>query len=56
MHLEITLWIVSLRHIFSVGQVWDIKNMTIPQDSATFKWSDASDHLPVIAELELQEQ
>lgn len=48
---------IDIDHIFTFkGQVWDIKNMTIPQDSAIFKWSDASDHLPVIAELELQEQ
>lgn len=48
---------IDIDHIFTFkGQKWDIKNMTIPKDSASFKWSDASDHLPVIAELELQEQ
>ena len=48
---------IDIDHIFTFkGQVWDVKNMEIPKDSAKFKWSDASDHLPVIAELELQEQ
>lgn len=30
--------------------------MEIPHNSSEFNWSAASDHLPVIAELELTEQ
>lgn len=48
---------IDIDHIFTYkGQVWDVKNMTIPTDSKDFQWSKVSDHLPVIAELELQEQ
>ena len=48
---------IDLDHIFTFkGQKWNVKQMTIPHDSANFTWSAASDHLPVIAELELTEQ
>ena len=48
---------IDIDHNFTYkGQVWDVKNMTIPTDSKDFQWSKVSDHLPVIAELELQEQ
>ncbi len=48
---------IDIDHIFTFkGQVWDVKNMKIPTDSPEFQWSSVSDHLPVIAELELQEQ
>ncbi|CAG9417129.1 endonuclease/exonuclease/phosphatase family protein [Providencia alcalifaciens] len=48
---------IDIDHIFTYkGQVWDVKTMTIPTDSKDFQWSKVSDHLPVIAELELQEQ
>lgn len=48
---------IDIDHIFTYkGQVWDVKTMTIPTDSKDFQWSKISDHLPVIAELELQEQ
>ncbi|HHN8580313.1 endonuclease/exonuclease/phosphatase family protein [Providencia rettgeri] len=48
---------IDIDHIFTFkGQVWDVKNMEIPIDSKEFQWSSVSDHLPIIAELELQEQ
>lgn len=48
---------IDLDHIFTFkGQKWNVKTLEIPQDSARFTWSAASDHLPVIAELELAEQ
>ncbi|MTB67925.1 endonuclease [Providencia sp. wls1943] len=48
---------IDIDHIFTYkGQEWDVKTMTIPTDSKDFQWSKVSDHLPVIAELELQEQ
>ena len=48
---------IDIDHIFTFkGQVWDVKNMQIPTDNKDFQWSSVSDHLPVIAELELQEQ
>ncbi|MEQ4693392.1 endonuclease/exonuclease/phosphatase family protein [Providencia manganoxydans] len=48
---------IDIDHIFTFkGQVWDVKDMVIPKDSKEFQWSQASDHLPIIAELELQEQ
>lgn len=48
---------IDIDHIFTFkGQVWDVKNIDIPKDSQEFTWSQVSDHLPVIAELELQEQ
>lgn len=48
---------IDIDHIFTFkGQVWDVKNMQIPTDSKDFQWSGVSDHLPVIVELELQEQ
>lgn len=48
---------IDLDHIFTFrGQKWKVKNLEIPHDSARFTWSAASDHLPVIADLELLEQ
>ncbi|MEX6213579.1 endonuclease/exonuclease/phosphatase family protein [Providencia hangzhouensis] len=48
---------IDIDHIFTFkGQVWDVKKMEIPTDSKEFQWSSVSDHLPIIAELELQEQ
>lgn len=48
---------IDIDHIFTFkGQVWDVKNMQIPTDGKEFQWSSVSDHLPIIAELELQEQ
>lgn len=48
---------IDIDHIFTFkGQVWDVKKMEIPTDSKEFQWSNVSDHLPIIAELELQEQ
>lgn len=48
---------IDLDHIFTFkGQKWNVKKIEIPQDSASFTWSAASDHLPVIADLELTEQ
>lgn len=48
---------IDLDHIFTFkGQKWNVKQLTIPHDSANFTWSAASDHLPVIADLELIEQ
>ncbi len=48
---------IDIDHIFVFkGQKWNVKSMTVPSDSSAFKWSTASDHLPIIAELELQEQ
>lgn len=48
---------IDIDHIFTFrGQQWNIKTLEIPHDSRTFSWSSASDHLPVIAELELTEQ
>lgn len=48
---------IDIDHIFTFkGQVWDVKNMQIPTDNKEFQWSSVSDHLPIIAELELQEQ
>lgn len=48
---------LDIDHIFTFkGQKWNVKKLTVPQDSSTFIWSAASDHLPVIAELELTEQ
>ncbi|ENG4183333.1 endonuclease/exonuclease/phosphatase family protein [Providencia rettgeri] len=48
---------IDIDHIFTFkGQVWNVNEMQIPTDSEEFQWSSVSDHLPVIAELELQEQ
>ncbi|EKT57599.1 endonuclease/exonuclease/phosphatase family protein [Providencia sneebia] len=48
---------IDIDHIFTFkGQVWDVKNLVIPKDNKDFQWSQVSDHLPIIAELELQEQ
>ena len=48
---------IDIDHIFTFkGQVWDVKKMEIPTDSKEFQWSNVSEHLPIIAELELQKQ
>lgn len=48
---------LDIDHIFTFkGQKWNVKKLSVPQNSASFIWSAASDHLPVIAELELLEQ
>ncbi|MBC3215588.1 endonuclease/exonuclease/phosphatase family protein [Serratia fonticola] len=48
---------LDIDHIFTFkGQKWNIKNIEIPHNSNKFQWAAASDHLPVIAELELTEQ
>jgi endonuclease/exonuclease/phosphatase family metal-dependent hydrolase len=48
---------IDIDHIFTFkGQKWNVKNLTIPANSSEFNWSAASDHLPVIADLELTEQ
>ncbi|WP_438941008.1 endonuclease/exonuclease/phosphatase family protein [Dryocola boscaweniae] len=48
---------IDIDHIFTFkGQKWDIDKFEIPHDTEQFKWSNASDHLPVIAELKLTEQ
>ncbi|TYS02495.1 endonuclease, partial [Citrobacter freundii] len=48
---------IDIDHIFTFkGQKWNVKNLEIPHNSPEFTWSTASDHLPVIAELELSEQ
>ncbi len=48
---------LDIDHIFTFkGQKWNIKNIEIPHNSNKFQWATASDHLPVIAELELTEQ
>ncbi|AQS41905.1 MAG: Endonuclease/Exonuclease/phosphatase family protein [Candidatus Tokpelaia hoelldobleri] len=48
---------IDIDHIFTFkGQKWTIKNLEIPHDNENFMWSSVSDHLPVIAELELAEQ
>ncbi len=48
---------IDIDHIFTFkGQKWDTKKFEIPHDSSAFKWSAASDHLPVIAEIQLTEQ
>ncbi|APR33462.1 MULTISPECIES: endonuclease/exonuclease/phosphatase family protein [Citrobacter] len=48
---------IDIDHIFTFkGQKWNVKNLQIPHNSSEFTWSTASDHLPVIAELELSEQ
>lgn len=48
---------IDIDHIFTFkGQEWQIGKFDIPHDSERFKWSKASDHLPIIAELILTEQ
>jgi endonuclease/exonuclease/phosphatase family metal-dependent hydrolase len=48
---------IDIDHIFTFkGQKWSVNKLEIPHDSKVFTWSLASDHLPVIAELELTEQ
>ncbi|MFD1803789.1 endonuclease/exonuclease/phosphatase family protein [Mixta tenebrionis] len=48
---------LDLDHIFTFkGQKWKVKNLTVPSVTNDFNWAAASDHLPVVAELELQEQ
>lgn len=48
---------IDLDHIFTFkGQKWNVRNLEIPHNSPEFTWSTASDHLPVIADLELSEQ
>lgn len=48
---------LDIDHIFTFkGQKWGVKKLEIPHNSPAFTWSSASDHLPVIAELELTEQ
>ena len=48
---------IDIDHIFTFkGQKWDLKNLEIPHNSPEFNWSAASDHLPVIVEMELTEQ
>ncbi|WP_417638141.1 endonuclease/exonuclease/phosphatase family protein [Klebsiella aerogenes] len=48
---------IDIDHIFTFkGQKWDVKKLEIPHNSPEFNWSAASDHLPVIAELQLTEQ
>lgn len=48
---------IDIDHIFTFkGQKWNVKNIEVPHNSPAFNWSSASDHLPLIAELELTEQ
>ncbi|KAA1144481.1 endonuclease [Citrobacter portucalensis] len=48
---------IDIDHIFTFkGQKWNITQLTIPHDSTSFQWSKASDHLPVVAHMELTEQ
>lgn len=48
---------IDIDHIFTFkGQKWDVKKLEIPHNSPEFIWSAASDHLPVIVDLELSEQ
>lgn len=48
---------IDIDHIFTFkGQKWNVKKFEIPKNSSEFSWSSASDHLPVVAELELAEQ
>lgn len=48
---------LDIDHIFTFkGQKWQINNLQLPHNSTEFTWSTASDHLPVIAELEFSEQ
>ncbi len=48
---------IDIDHIFTFkGQKWNVKSLEVPHNSPSFNWSSASDHLPVIAELELTEQ
>ncbi|NIY46402.1 endonuclease/exonuclease/phosphatase family protein [Cedecea colo] len=48
---------IDIDHIFTFkGQKWNVNKLTIPHDDTSFTWSGASDHLPVIADLELTEQ
>jgi endonuclease/exonuclease/phosphatase family metal-dependent hydrolase len=48
---------IDIDHIFTFkGQKWDTKKLEIPHNSPEFNWSAASDHLPIIAEIELTEQ
>lgn len=48
---------IDIDHIFTFrGQKWNVTNVEVPHNSPEFEWSAASDHLPVIAELELTEQ
>lgn len=48
---------IDIDHIFTFkGQKWNVKQLEIPHDSSAFLWSEASDHLPVVAHLELTEQ
>ncbi|ANZ03858.1 endonuclease/exonuclease/phosphatase family protein [Raoultella ornithinolytica] len=48
---------IDIDHIFTFkGQKWNVKKIEVPHNSPAFNWSSASDHLPLIAELELTEQ
>lgn len=48
---------IDIDHIFTFkGQKWNVKKLNVPHDDQSFIWSAASDHLPVIADLELTEQ
>lgn len=48
---------IDIDHIFTFkGQKWNVKKVEIPHSFPSFNWSAASDHLPVIAEIELTEQ
>ncbi|WP_435930197.1 endonuclease/exonuclease/phosphatase family protein [Dryocola sp. BD613] len=48
---------IDIDHIFTFkGQKWNVNKLVIPHDDKSFTWSAASDHLPVIADLELTEQ
>ena len=48
---------LDLDHIFTFkGQKWNVKGLNVPDEKEGFNWAAASDHLPLIAELELQEQ
>lgn len=48
---------IDIDHIFTFkGQKWDTRALEIPHNSPEFSWSAASDHLPVIADIQLTEQ
>lgn len=48
---------IDIDHIFTFkGQKLNMKKLETPHDSPDFNWSSASDHLTVIADLELTEQ
>ncbi len=47
----------DLDHILtSRGQVWEVKEAQVLEDSEDFVWSNVTDHLPVVATLKLIEQ